>query len=162
LPIEANILNSIPHFFWPNKPNYNFGNLYAHEIGGMPEEDTSTGISFSPTSEAYHMEKWVGIFIVAPLVWFVLFTLFDSLFGDLRATPWGLLVLAQVSHTAPEGALSGLIGLMTFGTEAFVFSAIFATWVAPSIAISVLGPDRRTTPGQTFSVRPSWALPREK
>ena len=103
LPITASIANAVPHIFWPNKPVYNFGNLYAHEIGGLPDEDTSTGISFSPTAEAYHMMGWKGIFVVAPLVWLAMFIVFDSLFGDLRATPWGLLVIAQISHTAPEG-----------------------------------------------------------
>src|ERR1035437_6035561 len=69
-PVTAPLLNAVPHFLWPNKPNYNLGNLYAHEIGGMTsEEDTTTGVSFSPTSEAYHMKKWLGVLVVAPLVW---------------------------------------------------------------------------------------------
>lgn len=143
MPIKAMALNAIPHVLWPNKPSFNFGNAYAHELGGMAEEDTSTGIAFSPTSEAYHMAKWVGVLVVAPLVWFVLFVLLDSLFGDLRATPWGLLVLAEISHIAPEGCLTGAISLMTYGTETFIFCAFFATWVAPIFAIAVLGSDRR-------------------
>lgn len=143
LPIPATLLNAIPHIFWPNKPAYNFGNAYAHEIGGMAEDDFSTGISFSPTAEAYHMAKWVGVLVVAPIIWLVLFVLLDSLVGDLRLTPWGLLVLAQLSHIAPEGALSGLIGLMTYGSETYIFCAFFAAWVAPYFALAVLGPDRR-------------------
>ncbi len=150
-PIKAEFLNAIPHVFWPDKPDINFGNLYAHEIGGMSDEDTSTGISFSPTAEAYHMERWVGVLVVAPLVWFLLFVVYDSLLGDLRATPWGLLVVALFSHTAPEGALTGVIAVLTFGTEALIFSAFFAAWVAPYFAIPVLGPDRRTVaPQPTF------------
>jgi len=147
-PIGAMFLNSIPHILWPDKPALNFGNLYAHELGGMAEEDVSTGIAFSPTSEAYHMAKWVGVLVVAPLVWFVLFTLLDSLFGDLRAAPWGLLVLAEISHIAPEGCLTGAIALMTYGTETFIFCAFFATWIAPLFAIAVLGSDRRKAAGQ--------------
>jgi hypothetical protein len=141
-PLKANFLNAIPHVFWPNKPDLNFGNLYAHEIGGMPDEDTSTGISFSPTAEAYHLAQWVGVLVAAPLIWSLLFVLFDSLFGDLRATPWGLLVLSQISHAAPETGLTGVIGLMTFGAEATVFCAMFATWAAPIFATIVLGPNR--------------------
>jgi hypothetical protein len=144
-PIRATLLNAVPHVLWPNKPDLNFGNLYQHEIGGIPDQDTSTGISFSPTAEAYHMDKWVGVLVAAPLVWFVLFIVFDSLFGDLRASPWGLLVMAQISHVAPETALTGAIGLLTFGTEIFIFCAVFATWVAPVFATVVLGPDRRRT-----------------
>jgi hypothetical protein len=152
-PIWANFMNAIPHVFWPDKPALNFGNLYAHEIGGLPEDDTTTGIAFSPTSEAYHMKQWVGVLVVAPLLWFLLFVVFDSLFGDLRATPWGMLVLAQISHLAPEGGLAGTVSLVTFGTEIFTFCAIFATWVAPLFAIAVLGPDRRRV------VRPLWFRP---
>jgi hypothetical protein len=144
LPVTSSLLNAVPHFLWPNKPSYNLGNLYSHEIGGMTsEEDTTTGVSFSPTSEAYHMKKWFGVLVVAPLVWLAMFVLFDSLCGDLRTTPWGLLVLAFLSHTAPEGAISGLIYFMTFGTEALLFCAFFAKWAAPFLAIPVLGPDRR-------------------
>ncbi len=156
LPITASIANAVPHIFWPDKPVYNFGNLYAHEIGGLPDEDTSTGISFSPTAEAYHMDKWVGIFVVAPLVWLAMFIVFDSLFGDLRATPWGLLVIAQISHAAPEAALSGCIALMTLGLEAFVFCALFATWLAPYVALVVLGPGRqKAAPRNAFRPAPS-------
>jgi hypothetical protein len=161
LPIKVSLLNAVPHFLWPNKPSYNLGNLYSHEVGGMiPEEDSTTGVSFSPTSEAYHMEKWAGIFVIAPLVWLAMFVLFDSLCGDLRTTPWGLLVLALLSHDAPEGAISGLISFMTFGTEAILFCAFFAKWAAPFLAIPVLGPDRRkAAPRPSFQPRLSPRIP---
>jgi hypothetical protein len=142
-PLTAALLNAVPHVFWPDKPNLNYGNLYEHEIGGLSDEDTTTGISFSPTAEAYHMDQWVGVLVVAPLIWLLLFFVFDSLFGDLRASPWGLLVIALVSHVAPEGALNGVINLLTFGTEIFLFCAVFATWLAPVFSTIVLGPDRR-------------------
>lgn len=145
-PIELNLLNTIPHFIWPNKPKFNIGNLYMHEITGIPAyEDTSIGIAFSPTSEAYHMARWAGVFVVAPLVWMVLFLVFDSLLGDVRATPWGLLAVIMTSHFAPEGGISGLIYIMTFGTEALVFCALFAAFAAPIFATIGLGPDRRRT-----------------
>lgn len=148
-PIRATLLNAIPHVLWPGKPDINFGNLYAHEVGKISEEDTATGVSFSPTAEAYHMATWVGVLVVAPLIWFLLFVVYDSLFGDLRTTPWGLLVFALFSHSAPEGALTGVITLLTFGVEALVFCAFFATWVAPFLAIPILGPDRRTVAPQS-------------
>jgi hypothetical protein len=147
-PIPTQFANAVPHFIWRDKPVMNYGNIYAHEIGGLPEEDTTTGISFSPTAEAYHMGKWVGIFVAAPLVWTLLFIVLDSLLGDLRTTPWGLLAMAMISHTAPETAITGAIYLLTFGTEIYIFCAIFATWVAPIFAIAVLGRERRGTQRQ--------------
>jgi hypothetical protein len=150
-PLIAAFVNAVPHFILPDKPTLNFGNLYAHEIGILPTEDTTTGISFSPTAEAYHMGKWTGVLVVAPIVWFLIFVSFDSVFGDLRQTPWGLLVLAALSHTAPEAALNGAIYLLTFQMEAFIFCALFATWVAPTLAVVVLGRDRRAFRSESAS-----------
>ncbi|HEY4381285.1 MAG TPA: hypothetical protein VGN01_13120 [Acidobacteriaceae bacterium] len=145
-PIIESFVNSVPRFLWPNKPPPKFsGNFYAHEMGQLSADDTTTGISFSPTGEAFHIAKWVGVLVVAPLLWFLLFLVFDSLFGDIRATPWGLLAMVLISHTAPEGGLSGMIHLLTFGAEILTFCAIFATWVAPICAAPILGPGRRNT-----------------
>jgi len=148
-PVKALFLNAIPHVLWPNKPDLRLGNTYMHEyLPNMPEEDTTTGISHSPTAESYHWAKWVGVLVVAPLLWLMLFLVYDSLFGDLRASPWGLLVIAQIAHAAPELGLNGTIYLCTFGVEIYVFCALFATYIAPYFAILVLGPDRRVTAPQ--------------
>ncbi len=156
-PVLESFANTVPRVIWHNKPAPHFGgNFYTHEMGGLAEADTTTGISFSPTAEAFHMEKWVGVMVVAPILWFLTFIVFDSLFGDLRTTPWGLLVLVELSHVAPEGALSGLIHFLTFGVEIMVFCALFATYVAPIFAIPVIGPDRGKS-GPRFSVRPDLA-----
>jgi hypothetical protein len=142
-PVKACLLNMVPHVFWPNKPDLKFGNTYAHEMGHLSEEDTTTGISFSATAEAYHWARWFGVLFVAPLIWLLVFLVYDFFFGDLRATPWGLLVLAVLSHTASEGMLSGLFYFISYALEALIFCAVFATYIAPLFAIAVLGPDRR-------------------
>jgi hypothetical protein len=147
-PIIGALVNAVPHIIWPGKPVLKYtGNYYFHEISGQAEGegDTTTGISFSPTAEAYHMAKWVGVLVVAPILWFLLFAGFDSLFGDLRVSPWGLLAMTFISHAAPEAEISGMIYLLTFGTEILVFCAFFATWFGPIFAIPILGPDRRIT-----------------
>jgi hypothetical protein len=155
-PLKLAFINAIPHFIWPNKPGINPGNYYAHEINGQAswEGDTETGISFSPTAEAYHVAQWVGILVIAPVLWCTLFIEFDLLFGDLRSNPWGLLALADIAHVAPEGGLSSVIYQLTFGVEILVFCALFATWVAPLFAIVVLGPEREQAQGQS-SFRPA-------
>jgi hypothetical protein len=38
--------------------------------------------------------------------------------------------------------LSGAIAFLTFGVEAVIFCALFATYVAPFFAIAVLGPNK--------------------
>jgi hypothetical protein len=153
LPLKAVLLNAVPHIFWPNKPNINIGNSYAHEITGeeQGEGDITTGIAFSPTGEAYHMAKWVGVLVIAPLLWCLLFIVYDALLGDLRVTPWGLLALVVISHVAPEGGINVIITLLTFGVEILVFCAFFSAWFAPVIATVVLGADRKSRP---FPVSP--------
>ena len=154
-PVKAVFMNVIPHVIWPGKPDLRLGNTYMHEYApNMPEEDTTTGIAYSPTAEAYHWAKWVGILVVAPLLWIMLFLVYNSLFGDLRASPWGLLAMAQIAHVAPEDGIAGTIVLCTFGLETFIFCALFATYVAPYFAIAALGPERQTTASQPVFRRP--------
>jgi len=143
LPIIAGFENLIPRAFWPNKPSIGFGNLFAHEIGGLPEDDTTTGISFSPSGEAYHLGRWVGVFLVAPVLWIMLFTLFDSLCGDTRVTPWGLLLTAYFAHAAPEGMLDSIIYTLGFGTLGLLFAAFSAAYMMPIVGTLVKGPEKR-------------------
>jgi len=148
-PVKAVFLNVIPHVIWPDKPDLRLGNTYMHEYSpNMPEEDTTTGIAYSPTAESYHWAKWLGVLVVAPLLWLMLFLVYDALFGDLRASPWGLLAMVQIAHIGPEDGIAGTIVLCTFGVEIFVFCALFATYIAPYFAIAVLGPDRRVSAPQ--------------
>jgi hypothetical protein len=141
--LGADFANWIPHFIWPNKPLLASGNAYAHKIGGVViDEDTSTGISFTPSSQAYLLAGWAGIFIVAPLVWTMLFTIFDSLCGDVRTSPWGLLVIALFSHVAPEGMLDGAIYMMWFGVIGIVFVAVTTSYFMPIIGTLMAGPEQ--------------------
>jgi hypothetical protein len=141
-PIYNNFANLIPHVFWPDKPTLGYGNLYAHQIGGeISDDDTTTGISFSPTGEAWHVDRWVGVLIVAPVLWIMLFTLFDSLCGSVRETPWGLLVIALFSHAAPEGMLGGVIYMLGFAALSIVVAAFSATYVMPLLGTLFKGPE---------------------
>jgi hypothetical protein len=82
-----------------------------------------------------------------------MFIVLDSLIGDIRKTPWGLLALTMLSHLAPETGLEGAIYMMTFGAEILTFCALFSKWVAPLVSISVLGQDRPAPPRLQFPVR---------
>lgn len=141
-PVIMGFENLVPHFLWPGKPAIGFGNLYAHEIGGLPEDDYTTGISFSPSGEAYHIGRWLGIFIVAPLLWILLFTVFDSLCGDTRASPWGLLMAAYFAHTAPEGMLGGVIYALGYVNFGLVVAALSAAYVMPIFGSLIKGPEQ--------------------
>jgi hypothetical protein len=142
-PIILGFENLVPHFLWPNKPTFGFGNVYSHELGNMiAEDDTTTGISFSPTGEAFHIGRWTGVLIVAPILWIMLFTVFDSLCGSVSESPWGLLVIAQFAHSAPEGMLGSVIYMLGFITISIVVAALTTAYVMPLLGTLFKGPEQ--------------------
>lgn len=137
-PLLYDMYNLVPHFIWPDKPLIALGNIYSHEIGiahyaDQNEDDTTTGISFSPSADAFHMAEWTGVLLVAPGLWFMCFFAMDYVSGDMRKSPWGLLMVAMCSHMAPEGMMSGPFYLTTIGPLTVIFSSILATHVLPLI-----------------------------
>jgi len=142
VPVLMDFGNLIPHFLWPGKPTVAFGNIYAHEIGMIGADDVTTGISFSPTGEAFHLGRWMGIVVVAPVLWTMLFVIFDSLCGDVRMYPWGLLGIVMFAHEAPEGMLNGLIHTAGIGALAIVVAAFASSYVMPIIGALVSTPER--------------------
>jgi hypothetical protein len=146
LPLIGGIENLVPRFLWPGKPDIKFGNLYARQLGIIGPDDVTTGISFSPSGEAFHIGKWFGVFFWQPLIWILLFVAFDSLCGDTRRSPWGLLMTAYFAHAAPESGLTGLfyvIGYVGFGV---VFAALASAYVMPILGVLIRGPQRSQLP----------------
>lgn len=141
--IPAYFANWIPHFLWPDKPGLASGNTFAHEIGGiLGDDDYSTGISFTPSGEAFHLAGWAGVFVVAPLIWIIPFTVFDSLCGDTRKSPWGLLTIALFAHMAPEGGLGGAVYVTWFGTLGILFVALASAHIMPLVGTLLVGPEK--------------------
>jgi hypothetical protein len=140
-PVVAAFENMVPHFIWKDKPVLLAGNVYAHEVGLLGEEDDSTGVSFSSTSSSFHLLGWQGIIFLAPAVWFMLFLIFDSLCGDVRKTPWGLLVLVLYTHAAPEGDIGACIYMCFYTTIAIVFAGVMGAYVMPVLGTFFIGPE---------------------
>lgn len=146
-PLPLYVINLIPRALYPNKPDVTFGNVYAREAGSIIDsEDTTTHISFSPTGEAYHLAKWFGVLVITPILWTILFAHFDSLCGDTRRSPWGLLVVVVFSHSAPEGMLGAPIAMMGMLTIQVVFVAVMSAYLMPVLGALIGGADRRTIP----------------
>lgn len=126
------------------------GNVYAHEIGILSEEDESTGVSFSSTASAFHLTGWKGVFLLAPALWFFLFIIFDSLCGDIRKVPWGLLVLVLFAHAAPEGDITAIIYMCVYTAYAIIFAAVMGAYIMPLLGTLFIGPEgimlRRSAP----------------
>jgi hypothetical protein len=155
-PLWEDFENLVPHMFWPGKPSYLWGNIYAHEAGvPIGEDDFFTGISFSPAGEGYHLGKWTGILIAAPLLWTAMFMLFDSLCGDVRRSPWGLLAISYFAHGASEGMLGGVIYAMGFVTFAIVFAALLTGYIMPLLGSLFIGPGSGVQSRRSFPLAQS-------
>lgn len=140
-------LNWFPHFILPNKEAFfppgivNAGNYYAHQIGGLlSPDDYYTGISFSPSAEAFHMDEWEGIVVVGGFVWMVLFIVVDLVCGDLRNSPIGLLAMVSFAHFAPESLIGNLVWYIFFGDVGIVMAILFCAYFAPIIGQLLSGP----------------------
>jgi hypothetical protein len=125
--------NLVPNFMLSKKKvGLGAGNIYAHEIGGyLAPDDDSTGISFSPIPEAYHLIGWAGIVFLMPAIWLLLFFSIDFVCGDLKNAPWALMVIVYFAHAAPESLISGLIYYMGYGNFGMLVSILFCTRLAP-------------------------------
>ncbi len=151
-PVIFGFINVIPHFLYRNKPKIGYGNIYAHEINILPPDDDTTGISFSPTADAYHEGRLTGVLFVEPLMFMLVFLVLDSVIGDVRANPVGLLTTILISRAASEGMLwstPGLIGQFLFTN---VLAAYICAYVLPMLGSifskTIIGPADR--PLQAF------------
>jgi len=145
--VSGNFQNWIPHFLLPHKVELNMvggGNYYEHEMGNLPADDTTTGISFSPAAEAFHLGGWQGIFIVMPLILTMFFVVFDALLGDMRRNVFGILVILLFGHLAPEVGIVGPIYETLFGSITIVCAIVFCVYVAPILG-AALSPHRQTS-----------------
>ncbi len=140
-PIVWALENAVPHFIWKDKPTIGIGNIWAHEVGLLSNEDESTGVSFSATASSYHLIGWLGVFLLAPIIWFFLFVIFDSLCGDIRKSPWGLLILVLYAHAGPEADITVLIYMYFYTSFGIVFAAFVGAYVMPVIGTLFIGPE---------------------
>jgi hypothetical protein len=130
------LLNWFPHLLLPDKDKYAVdggGNYYARELGIINSGNTSTGISFSPFAEAFHIDSWAAVLMLQPLVWILFFMSMDVVCGDLRRAPWGLFFAVVLSHFGPERGLSGLMQFITTFNIGMIGCMWFAVTAAPLI-----------------------------
>jgi hypothetical protein len=161
--IATDFQGLIPNFMLSTrKVGFGAGNFYAHEIGGYlaPDDDT-TGISFSPIPEAYHLAGWAGIVFIMPAIWILLFLSIDFVCGDLKKAPWALMVIVYFAHAAPESLISGLVYYIGYGNFGMVVAIISCTRLAPVLGTLLYGSQApATVPSGTVRRPMTSELPR--
>jgi hypothetical protein len=158
--IINNFRNLVPHFISPQKVESLTGNYYAHEVGGfLAEDDFTTGISFSPVGEAFRVMRWIGMFVVLPGIWLMLFGTVEAICGDLKTSPWTLLPILAMIHLAPEGGVGGQIYVLGYGDAAYFFSIVIATRLAPVLGQLFYGSAIADTAINTDAMAPGNAAP---
>ena len=143
-PLVAYFENTVPHVLWKDKPAVNFGNVYAHEMGILAEDDDTTGISFSPFGDAYHMGRWWGVGLVLPLILFMSFVVVDSVVGRTERAPWALIFFLWYAHTGPEGLLGAPVYYATTGLFSLLLAVMAMVYVMPVLSAILLGPESRS------------------
>ena len=147
-PTYAAYANIVPHFLWKNKPVFNTGNVYAHEMGELSEDDTTTGISFSAAADAYHQEKWLGILLLLPIDLFLLFLVMDSVVGSAKYSPFALFPVVQLFEAGPAGGLDVCVHMATYGVVGILL-VVWTTKVATPYVLRVFrgsnAPDAEAT-----------------
>jgi hypothetical protein len=152
--VADNYLNFIPHALAPNKRDPPTGNQYGHEIGGMlADNDFGTGISFSPVSESFRIHRWIGLFVILPGVWLILFASVEFICGDLRTSPWTLMPILIAAHVAPEGMLAGQIYMTGYGNAGFLLGILIATRLSPTLGKLFFGSGIQSTVPEATGAR---------
>ena len=133
--------NWVPHFIDPHKLEGVAvgGNRYAHEMGQLADDDLTTGISYSPSAEAFHIDGWRAILLLQPCIFLLLFTTVDAVCGDVRAQPWGLLPMLLFAHIAPEELLNGTINYVWLGNVGVIFCIIVSGYITPILGMLLRG-----------------------
>ena len=133
----------IPHFIWPDKPSPILGNEYAREIGGIVgEDDTTTGITIPFEADSYALGGLMGVFLISSVVVGFYLYAFDALVGDIRKSPWGLVVLVLLAHDASEIGAGGLIPNALITTLKIWTVVMLTRHVLPAFGSLFRGPEK--------------------
>jgi hypothetical protein len=160
-PFTDEFKRNIPSILWPDRPDFtNYSAIFGVSIGVLPDDDTTTGISFSPTAEAYRLGGWVGVLLVEAGFFCCVFLIADTVFGDSYLNPLTLFAIIAEAHLAPEAGLNGQVGLLLKGQAGVVAIALGVRYVFPVIAsaFSVRGAGTSLLSGSPVVSGPAVAL----
>ena len=141
-PMEQGWVSIVPHVIWKDKPNAYYGNYYAHQLDLLADGDDTTGVSFSPSADAYKQGGFFGgIVVMETTCLSIVFLMFSIIAGDVRDHPVAMVLVLSVAHVAPEGAVAGAINQLLFAV-AILGIGFFARFVTPILTSAVTPPEK--------------------
>lgn len=125
----------VPHMIWPGRTNLSLGNLYGRETEQTADNDYTTAVAFAPVGDAFREFGWSGVIVVMPIMYFFTFIFMNSVFGDARESPWGLVLVAYAAAVAPGVLLPVHPQLWGHYVPIILFIMWLTRYVAPQVAV---------------------------
>ena len=157
-PTYAAYANIVPHFIWRDKPTVSSGNIYAHELGILADEDSTTGISLSAAADAYHQASWLGVLLLLPIDLLIVFLIMDSVVGSSKYSPFALFPIIKLFEGGAAAGLEICAYLATYGVAGILLVA-FVSKVATPFVFKILKLGAVAPQPNTASTPPAVELP---
>jgi hypothetical protein len=125
----------VPHVIWPSRTNLSLGNLYGRETEQTADNDYTTAVAFAPVGDAFREFGWSGVIVVMPVMYFFTFVFMNTVFGDARESPWGLVLVAYAAAVAPGVLLPVHPQLWGHYVPMILFIMWLTRYVAPQVAV---------------------------
>jgi hypothetical protein len=98
----------VPRAIYPNKPVWNTGQLLAHKVGMLAEDDESTQVSFGFVADGFSAFGWWGAWLIPFFGCLVFFLVYQFLVGPLERNLWGIYFAVQLQHAFTEATIASL------------------------------------------------------
>jgi hypothetical protein len=109
-----------PRFIYPEKPVWNTGQVLAHKVGMLAEDDESTQVSFGFIPDAFSSFGWAGAFVIPFLLCLSFFLVYKWLLGSLTGSVWGIYFVVQLQHSFTEATIASMILTILYNPITYV------------------------------------------
>lgn len=139
----------VPRFLYPAKPVWNTGQVLAHKVGMLADDDESTQVSFGFIADAFSAFGWWGAAIIPFVIGVGFFTVYKFLVGSLDRNVWGIYFAAELQHAFTESTIASMTLMILYNPATYIALYFGMKWLARSgLARSILhGPLRRLAIG---------------
>jgi hypothetical protein len=108
--LKIDVLHSIPHFLYKNKPQEDSDWYLGRVTGVNPDTVENEEVMITAIGDSYGAFSWLGVAVVGGLVFPGCFVLYESVF-DLKK-PWGVVALSSFAYGFYEVNMGGMIQML--------------------------------------------------